>query len=90
MSATLFEPPPYLGKPRKSWEPVLRRDPCAYCALRPGHWRQATLDHVNARAVGGPNTVDNIVGACPACNSSKGSRSLLLYLLARREEAIRA
>jgi hypothetical protein len=38
--------------------------------------------HIVPRSAGGRDAVDNIVGACPACNVDKGPRSLLLYLLA--------
>lgn len=40
------------------------------CVLR------LTWDHVEARAAGGTNTVDNVVVSCGACNYNKGSTSL--------------
>ena len=41
---------------------------CAYCGKAAG-----TLDHVQPRAKGGHTVQSNLVAACPACNSSKGS-----------------
>lgn len=87
-AALPYEPPAHLGTPRTAYERVLRRDPCAYCAVRPHSSRAAkrsTIDHVEPRSMGGPNTIDNLAGACPACNAEKGSRSLLLFLLWRTE-----
>lgn len=75
----LYRPPLHLETPRPVYERVLRSDPCAYCDLRPG----ATVDHVVARGAGGDNTAWNLVGACPACNVAKDTRSLLVFLLAR-------
>ncbi|MEX2195212.1 MAG: HNH endonuclease signature motif containing protein [Thermoleophilaceae bacterium] len=83
-----YEPPADLATPRRVFELVLRRDPCAYCAVRPSSRRAAkryTVDHVEPRSQGGPNTIDNLVGACPTCNRAKGSHSLLLFLLWRGE-----
>jgi 5-methylcytosine-specific restriction endonuclease McrA len=60
------------------WSRVLLRDPCAYC----GAASQA-IDHVVPRRHGGQWHPDNTVGACRACNSSKGSRSLLYHLAVR-------
>lgn len=75
----LYRPPFHLETPRPAYERVLRSDACAYCPLRPG----ATIDHVVALGAGGDNTARNIVGACPACNVEKGTRSLLVFLLDR-------
>lgn len=44
---------------------------CAYChAAAPGmHW-----EHIIPRALGGPDSIDNLVRACPSCNRAKGRR----------------
>jgi hypothetical protein len=60
-----------------SWASVLLKDPCAYCGAR-----SATFDHITARALGGDDAEQNLIGACGGCNSSKGARSLLQFLLA--------
>lgn len=51
---------------------------CAYCnavLTRP------TKDHLVALACGGNHTAANIVPACQTCNSRKGMRSLMVFLL---------
>ncbi|MCB9568021.1 MAG: HNH endonuclease [Myxococcales bacterium] len=55
---------------------------CAYCGLRLGRG-QVTRDHVIPRARGGPNTADNLVPSCAACNQRKGCKPLLRFLLER-------
>lgn len=50
---------------------------CAYC-LQPSS--RLTMDHIIPLAAGGPHTADNVVPACPSCNSSKRDRSLLEML----------
>ena len=58
--------------PPVSRKEVLRRDryTCQYC----GSGKQLTLDHVIPRSKGGQHTWTNVVTACSACNSRKGSR----------------
>lgn len=46
---------------------------CAYCAA-PLALDSFTVDHIQARAVGGNNNIDNLTVACRRCNSSKGAR----------------
>jgi len=52
---------------------------CAYC-LQPSP--RLTIDHIVPLIAGGPHAADNVVPACPACNSSKGKKSLLEFLRA--------
>lgn len=78
----LWRPPHHLGTQRPEYVGVLRSDPCAYCPLRPSAL-EATVDHIVARAAGGGNTLNDLAGACSACNGQKGSRSLLIFLLER-------
>ncbi len=61
---------------------ALRRDPCAYCGEPSEH-----LDHITPRSRGGDDTVFNLTAACKACNSTKGTRSLLAYLGRRQAMA---
>ncbi len=86
MTHAVYAPPSHLATPRPIWERVLRKDACAYCPLRPWRKLRGTLDHIHPRSDGGNNNTGNIVGACPACNNEKGSRSLLLFLLHRAGE----
>lgn len=53
---------------------ILRRDnnTCSYCGRRHG---VMTTDHVIPRALGGGDTWDNLVCACPECNALKGNRT---------------
>lgn len=61
------------------WRKVLESDPCVYCFLI--DQKQATLEHVIPLSSDGPNTWDNIVGACPGCNHRRGSLPLLKWLI---------
>jgi 5-methylcytosine-specific restriction endonuclease McrA len=57
---------------------LLRRDPCAYCG-----GASEAADHIVPVSRGGANSWDNLAAACRACNSSKGNKSLLTFLLHR-------
>ena len=48
---------------------------CAYC----GAQGALTLDHLMPKQFGGWDSADNIVWACRSCNSSKGSRDVLVW-----------
>lgn len=60
-------------------EEILRRDPCSYCGEPAG-----TIDHITAVHRGGDGDWVNLTAACLACNSGKGPKNLLEYLLDRR------
>lgn len=53
---------------------VIRRDKhtCQYCGRHNG---EMTTDHVMPRSLGGEDTWENMVCACPECNARKGSRT---------------
>lgn len=55
---------------------LLLAGPCSYC-LKPA----ATIDHIVPLVDRGTNDWWNLTGACKRCNSSKGPRSLLRFLL---------
>jgi len=50
-----------------------KKDVCIYC----GKKKDLTLEHILPRSRGGPDTTDNAVFVCKACNSSKGDKRLL-------------
>jgi hypothetical protein len=77
-----WSPPAYLGIDRKTFMRILRREPCSYCSRR----LSGTVDHVVPRSQGARSRADDLTAACPLCNSEKGVLSLLLFLLARRDE----
>lgn len=61
---------------------------CAYCHVRlftrkvPGREdRQATIDHIVARSLGGEDTPSNTLAACAYCNALKGSSKLSNFLI---------
>lgn len=55
---------------------------CVYCAGRyPAD--TLTVDHVEPRARGGDNSAGNLVTACCACNTRKGSLPAWAFLTAR-------
>ncbi|HDQ44270.1 MAG TPA: HNH endonuclease [bacterium] len=53
---------------------IIKRDmhTCQYCGRREG---ALTVDHVIPRTRGGPETWENLVCACLACNGKKGNRT---------------
>lgn len=53
---------------------ILRRDNnvCQYCGVRGA---VMTTDHVIPRAMGGADSWENMVCACPECNARKGNRT---------------
>ena len=53
---------------------------CCYC----GSGGPLTADHLWPTASGGPDTADNVVWCCRPCNSSKGSRDLLVWYASRK------
>jgi 5-methylcytosine-specific restriction endonuclease McrA len=77
---------------RRRWEGVrayrdlLSRDPCAYCGLGPPRHgaKICFIDHIHARARGGPNRWWNYTAACHFCNIPKFDNSPLAFLLQRR------
>ena len=54
---------------------ILRRDrfACRYCGARAGDGAVLEIDHVLPRVLGGSDKAENLVTACVACNSGKGS-----------------
>ena len=50
---------------------------CAYC----GSTENLTIDHIVALADGGSHSLDNLTVACMSCNSSKGAKPLIEWLL---------
>lgn len=60
---------------------IFRRDGfrCVYCGnVFPGE--QLSLDHVQPRMRGGDNSEGNLVTACHACNTRKGSQAAWAFL----------
>lgn len=64
---------------------VMQRDgtSCYYCGKPNLSGRSATLDHVVPLCNGGTDSVDNLVLACPRCNSQKQSSTLEDYIARR-------
>lgn len=61
------------GKNRK-----MRRE-CYYCGAKITY-KQATVDHVVARARGGTDQRQNLKIACKPCNQRKGSKALVKFV----------
>ena len=60
-------------------ENIYKRDnyECVYCGC--SDKRTLTLDHVIPQSKGGPNTWDNLVTACKACNGEKADMTVEEY-----------
>ena len=59
------------GEAKRLWRERIRENwnnQCAYC----GSDENLTLDHIQPRSLGGPDTTNNVVCACHACNQDKG------------------
>lgn len=63
----------------REYERILRGDPCSYGCGR----RVEVTDHIHPASRGGAHSWENYTGACFPCNSSKGTKPLLLWLLDR-------
>ncbi len=71
------------------YEIIVTRDPCSYCGLagEPG----MGPDHIDPFHHGGGGEWENLTAACRRCNSSKGDRRMLLWLIeSPRLRALRA
>lgn len=67
------------SKIKKSWKDRMREWPCFYCNktsdLTDSNKRN-TVDHIKARALGGPDQPDNAVACCPKCNVEKDQKTV--------------
>ncbi len=61
------------------YEIIVTRDLCSYCGL--AGQEGMGPDHIVPFHAGGGGEWENLTGACRRCNSSKGDRKLLLWLL---------
>ena len=52
---------------------------CCYCGCK----AKLTLDHLIPQLKGGPDAADNITYACRSCNSSKGPKDMVLWLVSK-------
>lgn len=75
------------GEPRPLRERIFARDAyrCVYCAeVFPAE--ALSVDHVQPRMRGGDNSEGNLVTACTACNTRKGSLPAWSFLADLPEE----
>lgn len=73
--------------PSSARQRILSRD--RYCCVYCGETfpdEQLTLDHVEPRARGGDHSEGNLVAACRACNTRKGSMPAWAFLADRDVE----
>src|SRR3972149_10900735 len=55
---------------------------CVWCSAAVEDGVQLTLDHVISYIDNGDNASENLVTACKRCNSSRGSRSIVVFAIA--------
>ena len=65
------------SKELKQWQDQQSKI-CSYCNTDCRNDFQ--IDHIEALAIGGTHTLDNLTISCPTCNQSKGKKSLILWL----------
>ena len=70
-----FASPEYVKKLRAE------QTTCAYCC-KPLDFKRRHIDHVIPIAKGGKHIEDNLVICCQSCNSSKGAKGLIQWLMA--------
>lgn len=58
----------------------LSGETCAYCGAR----QQLQWEHIIPVSLGGPDSIDNMVRACPRCNQTKGARDPYQWLLGNK------
>lgn len=71
---------PLVGDSREYVESILIYDICCYCGEKAG----STMDHIEPLSKGGDSHWSNLSGACLECNSGKGNKDLLAYMLHRK------
>lgn len=78
--------PDFLGRcrHRARWRDLIRRDVCSYCGEAGTQANPITREHVVPRSKGGHGRHLNTVSACRQCNTERGDKPLLLYLLWRQ------
>lgn len=54
---------------------------CNYC----GATENLALDHIFPRKLGGKDDAENLIYACKSCNSSKGKKDLMEWMLFKKE-----
>lgn len=54
---------------------------CNYC----GAIEKLSIDHILPKTLGGPESADNFVYACQSCNSSKGKKDLIEWMVSRNQ-----
>lgn len=50
---------------------------CNYCGVT----ENLSIDHILPKRLGGPESADNFVYACQSCNSSKGKKDLIEWMI---------
>lgn len=63
---------------------IYLRDGCAcvYCGFNVEQGAKLTLDHLRPHSQGGSNSETNLVTCCKACNESRGTRSVKVFVIA--------
>lgn len=67
------------GPGEAEYRVIVLGDSCSYCGQG-----ASTVDHIDALDAGGDDHWTNYTGACLSCNSGKGTKDLLGYLLHRK------
>lgn len=57
---------------------IIAADPCVYCG-----GQSESIDHIDPVSTSHDHAWDNLAPACMSCNTSKGAKPLLLFLLYR-------
>ncbi len=66
-----------------NWKMDWGKDYCWYCGRSIDECGKLTAEHIFPRAKGGDDSFDNIAYACRSCNSSKGDKDLVEWMLSQ-------
>lgn len=69
-----------------NWKMNWGKDTCWYCNRPISECGELTAEHIFPRAKGGDDSFDNIAYACKSCNSSKGTKDLLVWFVKEKGE----
>lgn len=64
------------GTDAREYIVILAQDPCCYCGAPMEH-----IDHIIPLALCGDNSWENLTAACGHCNTSKGSKKLIDWMV---------
>lgn len=60
---------------------------CPCCGIKT-YYKEYTIDHIQPKSKGGPNTMENFIGMCEKCNVEKDNMTVLQFLRQKHFQAL--